>query len=202
MLGRRDDHQFVAVNQNHRQPGVGDRHRHETKVHRIVDHRFQDLAVIGARDVHRHVRILLLELGKDFGKDVQAGAFIGADDDLAPGHALGLGDRDQHRLAGFKNLFSIFLEELAGSGDGNLAAGAVEQLGPDLFLQGADLRRDGRLRAKALLGSTREGAVARDLKKRFQLFKIHKSTQPSALSVQLSIPEMQAFPSEGQRQRC
>ena len=155
------------MNQNDGQPGVGDRHGHEAEVHRVVDDRFQDLAVIGALDVDRHVRILLLELGKDFGKDVQAGAFVGAHDDFAAGHALGFGDGGQHRLAGFKNFFSIFLEELAGGGDGDFPAGAVEQLGADFFLQGADLGRDGRLGAEALLRGPGEGAVARDFEKRF-----------------------------------
>ena len=98
---------------------------------------------------------------------MQAGAFIGAHDDLSAGHAFGFGNRGQDRLAGFKNLFSIFLEQLAGGGDGNFAAGAVEQLGADFFLQGADLGGDGRLGAKTLLRRAGEGAVARDLEKRF-----------------------------------
>jgi hypothetical protein len=134
VLGRRDDHQFVAVNQNNRQTGIGDRHGHETEVHRIVDDRFQNLAVIGARDVDGHVRVLLLELSKVFGRDVQACAFISAHDDLSPGHALSFCDCHQDRLAGFKNFFSIFLEELAGGGDGNLSSGAG-QLGADFFLR-------------------------------------------------------------------
>ena len=46
-------------------------------------------------------------------------------------------------------------------------ARAIEQLGPDFFLQGADLGGDRRLGAEALLRSTGEGAVARDLEKRF-----------------------------------
>jgi hypothetical protein len=84
---------------------------------------------------------------------VQAGTFIGAHDDLSPGHALGFGNRDQYRLAGFKNLFSIFLEELAGCSDGNLPPGTVEQLGADFFLQGGGSADEmAGLRAKALLG--------------------------------------------------
>jgi len=83
---------------------------------------------------------LLLELGEDFREDVQAGAFIGSHDDLSPGHAFGFGDGGQDRLAGFKNLFSIFQEQLAGGGDGDLPARAIEQLGADFFLQRPDLR--------------------------------------------------------------
>ena len=61
---------------------------------------------------------------------MQAGAFIGAHDDLSAGHAFGFGDGGQDGLAGFKNLFRIFLEQLAGGGDGDFSAGTVEQLGP------------------------------------------------------------------------
>ena len=127
------------MNQDDGQARVGDGHGHEAEVDRVVDDRVENLAVVGAGDVDGHVRVLLLELGEDLGEDVQAGAFIGAHDDLSPGYAFGFGNRGQDGLAGFKNFFSIFLEQLAGGGDGDFAAGAVEQLGADFFLQGSDL---------------------------------------------------------------
>ena len=155
------------MDQDDGQSWIGDRHGHEAEVDRVIDDRVENLAVVGAGDVDRNVRVLLLELGEDLREDVQAGAFIGAYDDLAAGHAFGFGDRGQDGLAGFKNFFSIFLEQLAGGGDGDFAAGTVEQLGADFFLQGADLGGDGRLCAKALLRRAGERAVARDLEKRF-----------------------------------
>src|SRR5712691_7924698 len=116
---------------------------------------------------YRDVGVLLFELGEDLGKDVQAGAFVGADNDLAARHALSFGDGCKDGFAGFKCFFSIFLEQLAGSGDRHLAAGAVEQLCADFFLQGADLGRDRGLGAKALLRSAGEGAQACDFEKGF-----------------------------------
>ena len=71
---------------------------------------------------------------------MQAGAFICSHNNLAAGYALRFRDGSEHSLAGFKRLFSVFLKQLARGGDRNLAAGAVEQLGPDFFLEGANLR--------------------------------------------------------------
>ncbi len=107
---------------------------------------------------------------------MQAGAFVGPDNDLAPGHALRFGDRSQHGLAGFQRFFSIFLEKLAGCGDRNLAAGAVQQFGADFFLERADLRGDRGLGAEALLRGAREAQQPRHFEKSFELVKVHKSS--------------------------
>ena len=80
---------------------------------------------------------------------------------------LGFGDGGQDSPTGLKNLFRIFLEQLAGGSDGNFATRAIEQFGADLFLERPYLGGDGRLSAEALLCRAREGAVARDLEERF-----------------------------------
>ena len=82
---------------------------------------------------------------------MQARAFVSAYDDLAPGHALHLRDGNHHGFAGVERIFDIFHEGLARRSKRYLAARAIEELGSDLFLQTANLRRNGRLRAKAFL---------------------------------------------------
>ena len=83
MVGRDDQHQFVPVNKDDGQTGIADRHRHEPEVHRVIDDRIENLAIVGTSDVDCHIGILFLELGEYFGEDVQASAFIGAHNDLA-----------------------------------------------------------------------------------------------------------------------
>src|SRR5207253_6563203 len=140
MMWRRDDDEFIAVKQHHGQPSVGDRHGDDAEIHRVVDHRFENFAVIGALDIHGNIGVLLLELGENLGKDMQTCPFVGADDDLAAWHALGLADGSKDHLACFKCFFSIFPKQLARGGDGNFAAGAIEQPGADFFLESSHLR--------------------------------------------------------------
>ena len=104
---------------------------------------------------------------------MQASAFVGSHDDLAARRAFGLRDRGQHRFSGFKNFLSIFLEQLASGGNRDPATGTIEEFGADFLLQSAYLGRYRRLRAKALLRGSGEGAMARDLDKGFQLLKVH-----------------------------
>src|SRR5215471_818381 len=104
---------------------------------------------------------------------MQAGGFVGADDDLAAWNALHLGQVDDHLLAGVDSALGIVLKGLAGGSEADFASGAVEELGPDLILQGANLGRDGRLRAKALFRCAREAGVARYFEKCLYLVEIH-----------------------------
>ncbi len=167
MLRRGNDHQLVAMNQHNRQSRVRDWQGHNSEVNRIVDHRFQNLGVIGPLDIHGHIRILPLEFRKNFGKDVKASALIRSYDNLATWHALGFGDGSENALAGLKCFFSIFLEKLASLCDRYLPAGAVQQLGADVFFKRTDLRRDRRLCAEAFLRGTRKAGEASYLEKGF-----------------------------------
>jgi len=57
---------------------------------------------------------------------VQARAFISPYNNLTAGHALHLGNRDQHRLAVIEGFFDILLKRFASGGQGDLAPGSVE----------------------------------------------------------------------------
>ena len=92
------------------------------------------------------------------------------------GHALHFRHGGDHGAAGLDGVFGVFLKDLAGGGERDLASGAVEQPGADFVLQGADLGGDRRLRAKALLRGAREAAEARDFEERLQLVEIHKKS--------------------------
>ena len=165
MVRRRNQDQLIAMDEHYGQTVVVDGKGNDAEIDRVVDDGLENLGVIGALDVHRHVGILLLEIRKDVGQDVQASAFVGADDDLAARDALHFGDGHHHGLAGVERFFDILQEGLARSGERDLAAGAVEQLGSDLFLDAANLRRDRRLRAKTLLRRPRKRSVPRYFEK-------------------------------------
>ena len=113
MLRRGDDYQFVAMNQYDRQARIGHGKGNHAEVYRVVDHRFQNFGVVCALDVHAHIRMLLFELGKNLGQNVQAGAFVGADDDFSARHAFGFGDAGQHGFARCHRLFGKLLEKFS-----------------------------------------------------------------------------------------
>ena len=167
MIGRRNHDQFVAVDGNHGEPLVVHRHRDHAEVAGVVDDGFENFVVLQALYADCHTGVLALEVGKYLGQDVQAGALVGRDHDFAARHAMHLGQRDQHHAALLEGFFGVLLKDFAGGGDGDLAAAAIEQLGADFFLQGADLRRDRRLGAETPLRRPREAAEPRDLQKRF-----------------------------------
>src|SRR5882724_11678465 len=151
MLRRDDDHKFVTVDQNHRQARIADRHGNYSEIDGVIDHRIQNFGIVGALYIDGDIGILLLELGEDLGKNVQTRSFVGADDDFPSRYALSFGNGGEDRFAGVQSFLSIFLEELTSGGNGNFAAGTVEYPGSNFLLQRADLRRDGRLGAEALL---------------------------------------------------
>ncbi len=104
---------------------------------------------------------------------MQAGAFVRSYDDFAARHALHLGNRDQHGLAGVESFLDILLEGFATRGQRDFAAGAVEQLGSDFLFQRANLRRNGGLGAETLLRRARERSVPRHFEEGFELIKVH-----------------------------
>ena len=93
------------MNRDCSEPVIGDWHGNHAEIHAIVDHRLQHLGIVSAFNVDRHIRILLLEVGKHLGKDVQAGALVRSDDNFAAGHALCLSNCSHRCLAGVEGVF-------------------------------------------------------------------------------------------------
>jgi hypothetical protein len=83
---------------------------------------------------------------------------------------------------GIESVLNILLKRFAGSGAGNFAARAVEQLGADFFLKSANLRRDSRLSPETLLRRPRERGVPGHFEEGFELVEVHESAQRSAIS--------------------
>src|SRR5215467_7832368 len=92
VIGRRDDDELVAVDGNDGEASIRNWEGNDAEVDGVVDDGFQRLCVIRALDADGDIRVLALEVSEDFGKDVQAGAFIGADDDFTTGYTFGFGD--------------------------------------------------------------------------------------------------------------
>jgi hypothetical protein len=167
MLRRRNDDQLVTMDGHDREPGVGYGERDHAEVHGVVDDRFKRLGIVGAFDPHSHFGVGPLEVREDLGKDVQAGAFVGAYNQFSAGDALGFGDGDANGFACFDGFLGVLEEELAGLGERDFAARTVKQAGTNVFLQRADLGGNGGLGAKTLLGGARERTEPRNFQESF-----------------------------------
>src|ERR1700678_639120 len=143
------------------------------EIDRVVGDGFKDSGVVGALDVDRDIGILLFEMGKDLGKNMQAGAFVRADGDGSAGNVLHFGEGGEHGFAGVKGILGVFLKGFAGGGERDFAAGAVEELGADFVFNGANLGGDGGLGAETLLRRPGERGVAGYFEEGLELVEVH-----------------------------
>ena len=140
MSDGRDQDQFVFVDGNGGDSLVGYRHGGNAEVGGIVDDRLQHLARFRAFHGDAHVGIAALELGKNLGKDVQTTAFVGRHHNLSARHAVCFGHGAHGGAARFQSALHVGEKNFSRGGNGNLAAGAIQQLRSNLFLHGTDLR--------------------------------------------------------------
>ena len=112
-------------------------------------------------------------LGEDLGQQVDAGGFVGGDDQFAAGIGLQLGDGVLRLAAQVEHLLGVAGKDLSGGGEGDAAAEAFEELGAEFLFDLANLRADGRLRAVAGLGSLREAFQPDDFEERVKLVEVH-----------------------------
>src|SRR5215471_2548268 len=156
MMRGRNHNQLISMDEHYGQTVVIDGKGNDPEIDGIVDDGLENLGIIGALNVDRHFGVLLLELRENVRQDVEASALVCPDDDLAARNTLHFGDRDHHGFARIERFLNVLEERLSGGSEGDLAAGAVEELGSNLFLNATDLRGDGGLRAEALLCGTGE----------------------------------------------
>src|SRR5580658_9248637 len=173
MVRRGDDDQLILMDEDYGEAVVFYGEGNDAEVDGIVGDRLENFGVVGALDVDRDVRVLLFEGGKDFGKDVEAGAFVGAHGDGAAGNVLHFGERGEHGLTGVEGFLSIFLKGFAGGGERDFAAGAVEEFGADFVFHAADLGGDGGLGAETLFRCPGERGVAGYFEESLELVEVH-----------------------------
>src|SRR5581483_2209953 len=130
-------------------------------------------------DVDRDIGILLFKLCEDLGENVETGPFIGAHNDFSARDAFGFSNGREDGLTGIESVFDILQKNLAGCGERNLSPRTIEQSGANFFFEGANLRGNSRLGAKALLGGARERTQASDFLESFELVKVHRLAQPA-----------------------
>src|SRR4029077_1855398 len=105
--------QAVFVNVVHLQIGRFDGKRDNADIHGAILDALQDLVAEISVDTDMHQRIAALKLGKNIREQVQAGGFVGAEDNGALNDVAAVGNELNGFIAHTKQLFGVFEENLA-----------------------------------------------------------------------------------------
>lgn len=130
-----------------------------------------------AIDADAHAGKLLVVPGQHFRKNVEKGAFIGADGKRARGHACLIGNGMDRPGLQRQHLAGVVQHDLARRSEADGLGGTVKQLLTVLLLQLADLRADGRLGTENLFRGTGKTAQAGDFHESLELVEIHAQVQ-------------------------
>src|SRR5260370_39241533 len=101
-------------------------------------------------------RIAALKLRKNVGEQIEAGRFIGAEDDGALNHVAAVGDDLNGFVAQAEELLRVLEENFAGGSQVGGFGGTIEEASFIDLLKLTNLRTDSGLRAENLLARARE----------------------------------------------
>ena len=166
MAGRDDEFELVGMNEDDLEFFLLDGELADAEVGEVIDDGFDDSGAVGAVDVDLDVGEKLFEFAEDVGKDVEAGGFVGGDDEFAAGHFIEFVDIVLRAAAEVENLFAVVGEDFSGGGEGDAGAEAIEEGGVEFLFELAHLSADGWLRAEAREGGLGEALQANNLQKR------------------------------------
>ena len=114
MSGRHQRLDFVGVNLDHLQPLLGHRQLGDAEIRLVVEHGLHHARAVGAVHQDLHVGKLLLELGKHQRQDVDAGGFVGRDEQFPARHAFQLIDQVLGAAPQRQDLLGIIGENVPG----------------------------------------------------------------------------------------
>jgi len=149
----RADHeaQAILVDVVHLQIGRLDGQGDDADVHGAVLDALEDLVAEIAVDADVHQGIAALKIRKNIRKQVEAGGFIGAEDDRPLNNVATIGNDLNGFVAHAKELFRVLEKNFAGGSQLDGLGGAVEKPGLVGLFELANLGTDSGLRAEDFL---------------------------------------------------
>src|SRR5882724_12016056 len=118
-------------------------------------------------------RILWLKLGKNIGEQVEAGGFVGAENDGALHDVATVRDHLNGFVAHAKKFLGVFEENFSSGSQLHGLGRAVEEPGLVRLFELADLRADSGLRAKYFLARTGKALEFSDVNESGELIEVH-----------------------------
>src|SRR5260370_24295666 len=123
-------------------------------------------------------RIAALKLRKNVGEQIEAGRFIGAEDDGSMMHVAGVGDDLNGIVTQAEELFRVLEENFAGGSQLDGFGGTIEEASFIGLLKLTNLRTDSGLRAENLLARARKTLEFGDKNKSSELAEVHHQNPP------------------------
>src|SRR6266436_9906626 len=151
VAGADHEAQTVFVNVMHLQIGRLDGQRNDANVNGTVLDALQDLVAEITVNADVHERIAALKFGKNVGEEIEAGGFIGAEDDRSLNDVAAVGNDLNGFVAHAEKLFRVLEENLAGGSQLDGLGGTVKEPGLVGLLELANLGANRGLRAKDFL---------------------------------------------------
>ena len=148
--------QAVFVDVVHLQVGRLDGQSDDADVNGAVFHALQNLVTEVAVDADVYERVAALKFGKNIGEQIEAGGFIGAEDDRALDDIAAVGDDLDGFVAKAEEFFGIFEKNFTGGSELDGLGGAVEEFGFVGLFELANLGADSGLRAENFLARARK----------------------------------------------
>src|SRR5882724_785828 len=171
----RADHeaQAVLVNVVHFEVRRLDGKRDDADVDGAIFDALKNLVAEIAVDADVHERIAALKFGKYIGEQVEAGGFVGAENDGALHHVAAVRDHLNGFVAHAKKFFGVFEENFAGGSQLHGLGGAVEKAGFVRLFELANLGADSGLGAKYFLARTGKTLEFSDVNESRKLIEVH-----------------------------
>src|SRR6266478_5754929 len=151
VAGADHEAQTVLVNVVHLQIGRLDGQRDDANVNGTVLDALQDLVAEVAVNADVHERIAALKFGKNVGEEIEAGGFIGAENDWSLNDVAAVGNDLNGFVAHAEKLFGVLEENLAGGSQLDGLGGTVQEPGLVGLLELANLGANRGLRAEDFL---------------------------------------------------
>ena len=173
VLGADHEAQTIFVNVVHLQIRRLDGQGDDANIDGAILHALKDLVAEVAVDADVHQRIAALKLRENIGEQIEAGGFIGAEDDRALDYVAAVGNDLDGFVAQAEQLLGVLEKDFTGGGQLDGLSRAVQEPGFVGLFKLANLRTDSGLRAEDFLACARKTLQFGHENKSCKLIEVH-----------------------------
>src|SRR5882724_9257235 len=173
IFGADHEAQAVFVNLVHFEVGRLDGKRDDADIDGAVFDALKNLVAEIAVDADVHERVAALKFGKNIGEQIEAGGFVGAENNGALHDVAAVRDHLDGLVAHAKKFLGVFEQNFTRGGQLDGLGGAIEKAGLVRLFELANLSADSGLRAEYFLARTGKTLEFSDVNESCKLIEVH-----------------------------